>query len=140
MWVGVHREPQQLVSTLRALRRQLDINTEVGNSAAAAAPRHGGRFVAVVAAAEIGAYTPECKRACTRTRINTDRHTHINACSFTKLAPIACNHAQVGLVHDYALQELRLFTDAGRTSRPLFIVDNQKLLIHKGHIRKLLQK
>jgi len=30
VWVGVHREPQQLVSTLRALRRQLDINTEVG--------------------------------------------------------------------------------------------------------------
>ena len=29
-WVGVHREPQQLAATLRALRRQLDINTEVG--------------------------------------------------------------------------------------------------------------
>lgn len=29
VWVGVHREPQQLVATLRALRRQLDINAEV---------------------------------------------------------------------------------------------------------------
>lgn len=47
---------------------------------------------------------------------------------------------QVGLVHDYALQELRLFTDAGRTSRPLFIVENSELLIRKGHIRKLLRK
>ena len=30
VWVGVHREPQHLVSTLRSLRRQLDINLEVG--------------------------------------------------------------------------------------------------------------
>ncbi|KAI8471554.1 MAG: RNA polymerase II second largest subunit [Monoraphidium minutum] len=74
MWQGVHREPTQLVATLRALRRQLDINTEVG------------------------------------------------------------------LVHDYALKELRLFTDAGRTSRPLFIVERGDLLIRKGHIRKLLRK
>lgn len=74
MWVGVHRDPQQLVSTLRVLRRRLDINTEVG------------------------------------------------------------------LVHDYALQELRMFTDAGRVSRPLFIVEDESLLIRKGHVRKLLRR
>jgi DNA-directed RNA polymerase beta subunit len=73
-WVGVHREPQQLVATLRALRRQLDINTEVG------------------------------------------------------------------LVHDYGLQELRLFTDAGRVARPLFIVDNGALRIRRGHVRKVLRR
>jgi hypothetical protein len=28
-WVGVHREPQTLVRTLRQLRRQDDVNTEV---------------------------------------------------------------------------------------------------------------
>ena len=30
VWVGIHRDPQELVSTLRAMRRQEDINTEVG--------------------------------------------------------------------------------------------------------------
>ena len=29
-WVGIHRKPDDLVRTLRALRRQVDINTEVG--------------------------------------------------------------------------------------------------------------
>jgi RNA polymerase Rpb2, domain 4 len=38
---------------------------------------------------------------------------------------------QVGVVHDIRLQELRLFSDAGRCCRPLFIVDNQQLLIKK---------
>ena len=28
-WVGVHRNPQELVANLRAMRRQVDINTEV---------------------------------------------------------------------------------------------------------------
>eukprot|EP00899_Mesostigma_viride_P018122 jgi/Mesvir1/26310/Mv22493-RA.1 len=30
LWVGIHRDPDLLVRTLRALRRQVDINTEVG--------------------------------------------------------------------------------------------------------------
>ena len=29
VWVGIHREPQTLVRTLRHLRRQMDVNTEV---------------------------------------------------------------------------------------------------------------
>lgn len=29
-WVGVHRDPNQLVRTLRDMRRQIDINTEIG--------------------------------------------------------------------------------------------------------------
>ena len=29
VWVGIHRDPALLVNTLRALRRQVDINTEV---------------------------------------------------------------------------------------------------------------
>jgi DNA-directed RNA polymerase II subunit RPB2 len=28
--VGIHRDPQTLVDTLRAMRRQVDISTEVG--------------------------------------------------------------------------------------------------------------
>ncbi|PRW61164.1 DNA-directed RNA polymerase II subunit RPB2 isoform B [Chlorella sorokiniana] len=30
VWVGIHRDPQLLVETLRAMRRQVDISTEVG--------------------------------------------------------------------------------------------------------------
>ena len=45
--------------------------------------------------------------------------------------------AQVGVVHDIRLQELRLYTDYGRCCRPLFIVDGQALLIKKGDIHKL---
>lgn len=30
VWVGIHRDPQMLVLTLRSMRRQVDINTEVG--------------------------------------------------------------------------------------------------------------
>lgn len=29
VWLGVHRNPQELVRTLRQMRRQVDINTEV---------------------------------------------------------------------------------------------------------------
>ena len=29
VWLGVHRHPQELVKTLRQMRRQVDINTEV---------------------------------------------------------------------------------------------------------------
>jgi DNA-directed RNA polymerase II subunit RPB2 len=43
----------------------------------------------------------------------------------------------VGIIYDIPLKELRLFTDYGRTSRPLFIVDNQRLLIQKEHIIQL---
>jgi DNA-directed RNA polymerase II subunit RPB2 len=74
LWVGVHREPQTLVRTLRHLRRQNDV------------------------------------------------------------------HMEVGVIHDFGLQELRLYTDYGRTSRPLFIVEDQQLMIKKNHIKKLLDK
>lgn len=30
VWVGVHRNPIELVRTIRSLRRQVDVNTEVG--------------------------------------------------------------------------------------------------------------
>lgn len=49
-------------------------------------------------------------------------------------------NTEVGVVHDYGLQELRLYTDYGRTSRPLFIVEDQRLNIKKKHIRKLLNR
>ncbi|GFH26374.1 DNA-directed RNA polymerase subunit beta [Haematococcus lacustris] len=45
--------------------------------------------------------------------------------------------AKVGVIYDIPLKELRLFTDYGRASRPLFIVDEQQLLIKKHTIIKL---
>ncbi|KAH9554263.1 hypothetical protein CY35_08G055300 [Sphagnum magellanicum] len=73
-WVGIHRDPELLVRTLRQLRRQVDVNTEVG------------------------------------------------------------------VVRDTRLKELRLYTDYGRCSRPLFIVEKQRLLIKKSDVRALQQK
>ncbi|KAG9129948.1 hypothetical protein Leryth_007080 [Lithospermum erythrorhizon] len=73
-WVGIHRNPELLVRTLRQLRRQVDVNTEVG------------------------------------------------------------------IVRDIRLKELRLYTDYGRCSRPLFIVEKQRLLIKKRDILILQQR
>ncbi|KAG6404880.1 hypothetical protein SASPL_132457 [Salvia splendens] len=73
-WVGIHRNPELLVKTLRQLRRQVDVNTEVG------------------------------------------------------------------IVRDIHLKELRLYTDYGRCSRPLFIVDKQRLHIKKSDILALQQR
>ena len=49
-------------------------------------------------------------------------------------------NSEVGVVRDIRLKELRLYTDYGRCSRPLFIVENQRLLIKKAHIRALQQR
>ncbi|CAI5462463.1 unnamed protein product [Closterium sp. Yama58-4] len=73
-WVGVHRDPDELVRTLRQLRRQLDVNSEVS------------------------------------------------------------------VVRDIRLRELRLYTDYGRCSRPLFIVEKQRLLIKKRDVLALQQE
>ena len=74
-WVGVHRDPEQLVKTLRKLRRCIDI-------------------------------TPE-----------------------------------VSVVSDVREKELRLATDGGRISRPLFIVTpEQRLVFQKSHVKQLYEK
>ncbi|KAF2303335.1 hypothetical protein GH714_016852 [Hevea brasiliensis] len=73
-WVGIHRNPDMLVKTLRRLRRRVDVNTEVG------------------------------------------------------------------VVRDIRLKELRIYTDYGRCSRPLFIVEKQRLLIKKKDIHALQQR
>lgn len=38
VWVGIHRDPQTLVRTLRHLRRQVDVNTEVSGSSNCSKP------------------------------------------------------------------------------------------------------
>ncbi|XP_073299286.1 DNA-directed RNA polymerase II subunit RPB2-like [Primulina huaijiensis] len=73
-WIGIHRHPELLVKTLKQLRRQVDVNTEVG------------------------------------------------------------------IIRDIRLKELRLYTDYGRCSRPLFIVEKQRLLIKKKDILALQQR
>lgn len=68
VWMGVHRDPANLVKTIKKLRRKDDISPEVS------------------------------------------------------------------VVRDIRERELRLYTDAGRVCRPLFIVEDQSLLLTKQHI------
>lgn len=71
VWVGVNRQPNGLVDTLKTMRRCLDLEPEFSIS------------------------------------------------------------------HDLALQEIRIYTDAGRTCRPLFVVEKQNLKLTKEHVKKL---
>ncbi|KAG0031509.1 DNA-dependent RNA polymerase II [Podila clonocystis] len=71
VWAGVHRDPGSLVNTLKRLRRNMDINSEVS------------------------------------------------------------------IVKDIREKELRMYTDAGRCLRPLFIVEDQHLLLRKEHVEEL---
>jgi DNA-directed RNA polymerase II subunit RPB2 len=45
--------------------------------------------------------------------------------------------AEVSIVRDIRDRELRLYTDAGRCCRPVFIVEDQRLKLKKKHIKKL---
>ncbi|GFQ05233.1 DNA-directed RNA polymerase ii subunit rpb2 [Phtheirospermum japonicum] len=49
-------------------------------------------------------------------------------------------NTEVGIIRDIRLKELRLYTDYGRCSRPLFIVEKQDLLIKKKDILALQQR
>lgn len=71
VWQGVHRDPAQLVSTVKSLRRRGDIQPEVS------------------------------------------------------------------IVRDVRERELRIFTDAGRVCRPLFVVEDQQLALRREHIDML---
>jgi len=61
----------------------------------------------------------------------------------TKLRALRRNNSidyEVSIVRDIKEREIRIYTDAGRISRPLFIVgDDQKLAIKKRHISMLAQ-
>jgi DNA-directed RNA polymerase II subunit RPB2 len=48
--------------------------------------------------------------------------------------------SEVSIVRDIRERELRLYTDAGRVCRPLFIVENQQLLLKRRHIDQLQDK
>lgn len=45
---------------------------------------------------------------------------------------------EISINWDIPEKEIRIFTDAGRICRPLYVVENQELRVRKGHIRKIL--
>ena len=47
---------------------------------------------------------------------------------------------EVSIVRDIRERELRLYTDAGRICRPVFIVENQKLLFTKNKLNRLADR
>lgn len=44
---------------------------------------------------------------------------------------------EVSIVRDIVNKEIRIFTDAGRICRPLYIIEDSDLVINKAHIQKL---
>jgi DNA-directed RNA polymerase II subunit RPB2 len=44
---------------------------------------------------------------------------------------------EVSIVKDIREKELRMYTDAGRCLRPLFIVEDQRLILRKEHVEEL---
>ena len=48
--------------------------------------------------------------------------------------------SEVSMIRDIREREIRIYTDAGRICRPLLIVENQKLLLKKGHIQLLKER
>ena len=47
---------------------------------------------------------------------------------------------KVSIIRYIKEREIRIATDAGRTSRPLLIVENNKLLLKKRHIELLKER
>ena len=48
--------------------------------------------------------------------------------------------SEVSIVRDIRDRELRLYTDAGRCCRPVFIVEDQRVRLKKSHIRQLSRR
>mmetsp|Transcript_29447 Transcript_29447/g.59712 ORF Transcript_29447/g.59712 Transcript_29447/m.59712 type:complete len:682 (-) Transcript_29447:1752-3797(-) len=57
--------------------------------------------------------------------------------TFRDLRRVVDIDAEVSIVRDISESEVRIYTDAGRICRPLFIVENQQLKIKKSHIMQL---
>ena len=56
---------------------------------------------------------------------------------FKKARRVSIINPEVSIVNDTLNNEIRIYSDGGRCIRPLYIVENNKLLITKSHIRKL---
>merc|ERR1711935_230841 len=57
--------------------------------------------------------------------------------TFRSLRRMVDIDAEVSIVRDIAAKEVRIYTDAGRICRPLFIVVDQQLMLKKQHIIQL---
>ncbi len=162
VWVGIHRDPSMLVNTLRRMRRQIDISTEVITQP----PRHSNTLPACALSLpspplvwrgrdclmqlpilehELGTLLTVLQPGqfllldvCSRSGSEYRIWVHVTGSWGTEeLTDVL--QMQVGIVHDIRLQELRLYTDYGRCCRPLFVVENQELLITKQHIIRLIE-
>lgn len=71
VWIGIHRDPGELINALKQMRRSVDISPEVS------------------------------------------------------------------IVRDIREKELRMYTDAGRCCRPLFLVENQQLRLTRDHVMRI---
>lgn len=86
-----------------------------------------------------------CRDLATKTKVFVNGNwqgVHHNPDSLmTKLRILRRNNSidfEVSIVRDIKEREIRIYTDAGRISRPLFVVgDDQHLTIKKSHIQKL---
>lgn len=47
---------------------------------------------------------------------------------------------EYSIMRDIDKREIKIYTDAGRVQRPMFIVENNELKIRKKHIQKILAK
>jgi len=57
--------------------------------------------------------------------------------TFRSLRRMVDIDAEVSIVRDIAGKEVRIYTDAGRICRPLFVIQDQQLVVKKHHIMQL---
>lgn len=76
-----------------------------------------------------------CIRVCSAELL---LHARTHGCLPAPAPAPAHAYPQVSIINDGPLKELRIFTDFGRTSRPLYIVEDMKLRIKKHHILALM--
>ncbi|XP_014675036.1 PREDICTED: DNA-directed RNA polymerase II subunit RPB2 [Priapulus caudatus] len=132
-WVGIHRDPEQLMNTLKKLRRQMDIIvSEVS-------------MIRDIREKEIRIYT-DAGRICRPLLIVENQKLLLKKRHIDMLKEREYNNYRCGclpvvsMIRDIREKEIRIYTDAGRICRPLLIVENQKLLLKKRHIDMLKER
>eukprot|EP00070_Physeter_catodon_P040720 XP_028347614.1 DNA-directed RNA polymerase II subunit RPB2 isoform X3 [Physeter catodon] len=111
-WVGIHKDPEQLMNTLRKLRRQMDIIVSEA-------------FLSIV---------------LSRTPISFGTQDTVWPLRRHSSVYVFLLRQEVSMIRDIREREIRIYTDAGRICRPLLIVEKQKLLLKKRHIDQLKER
>lgn len=123
--MGIHRDPQLLVETLRAMRRQvgtqgcMGLEVQSGVCPSSIVPGPGCLVLGMLPHLLTTFARPSLLPTC---RLTNHPHPH-------PLPSQVDISTEVGVVHDIRLQELRLYTDYGRCCRPLFIVEEQSIKV-----------